>query len=170
LDRFDASPLLFRSRFELAAGDHRSARADLERAFELTNGSYGINVDLALLDVSDGATRRAAQRIQTIPTDSYRVPLEIVLRCAQGDRSSAVTALDRWVEGAKGLSLQYAIVAYVRCGENEKAVALLEWYLSLPLHRISDETVEGLNYYAEFAPLRKIPRYLALLRKLNLPE
>jgi hypothetical protein len=123
-----------------------------------------------LLDAAEGAVGIAAQRVETISTDSYRVPLDAVVRCAKGQRSSAVPALDRWIDSAKGASLQYAIVAYVRCGENEKALAVLDQYLTRPLYRISDETVEVLNYYAEFAPLRKMPRYQALLRKMNLPE
>jgi hypothetical protein len=48
-------------------------------------------------------------------------------------------------------------------------VAVLEQYLSPPLHRISDDTVESLSYYAEFARLRSMPRYRVLLHKLNLP-
>jgi TolB-like protein len=173
LDHFDPWPLFYRARIELAASRPGPARADLEKALELSHGSPAVLIELALLDAAEGAigtAAQAAQRIQSNSTDSYRVPLDAVVRCAQGERSSAVRALDRWIDSAKGLNPQYAIVAYVRCGENEKAVTVLERYLSAPLYRITDDTVECLAYYAEFAPLRAIPRYRAMLRKLNLPE
>jgi TolB-like protein/Flp pilus assembly protein TadD len=170
LDRFEPWVLLYRARFELAAGDPRSARLDLERALELSHGSPLVTVELALLDTADGAIGTAAVRAAANYTDNYAKPLDAVVRCARGERSSAVTALNQWLDGAQGLSLQYAIVAYVRCGENEKAVTVLDRYLSPPLHRISDDTVELVSYYAEFAPLRKMPRYQALLHKLNLPD
>jgi TolB-like protein len=170
LDRFEPWARFYRARMELAAGTRGPARADLEKALELSHVSPAVIIDLALLDAADGAIATAAKRAETISTDSFRVPLDTVIRCAQGERSSAVRDLDRWIARANDPSPQYVIVAYVRCGKNEEAITVLERYLSAPLHRISDDTVESLGYYAEFAPLRTMPRYQALLRKMNLPE
>jgi adenylate cyclase len=166
-DPGDSYARVWRAHFELSDGQNQAARIDLERALQLSPANRKAQGLLAYLDSVEGDPEAALQLAHALPSEAMRIPLESAARCARGDRTSANATFDRWVAGARDMGLAYTVAAYAVCGQIDKALGALEHDIAQPTHLLG-ETLETIRYHPFFKRLHDQPRYLALIRKVQL--
>jgi TolB-like protein/Tfp pilus assembly protein PilF len=140
------------------------AEAEYRKAIELAPDTAVLRAFLGLV-VARGHPEEAVREIDREPNEQVRTYALAIASYANGSTAQADQLLKGFIqqygESAPGAVAQI----YARRGANDDAFRWLE-----RAYATRDEEVTGLLEFPAYRGLRRDPRYLALIQRLNLPE
>jgi TolB-like protein/tetratricopeptide (TPR) repeat protein len=168
VDPLDSYALAWRADFEMGTGDYSGARGDIERALAISPKNVKVMFGRIALDMLEHQFDAALVHARALPNEADRAQINAVALCARGERQAGLAAIDASVAKTQA-NWGGADGAYVMCGDNAKALTLLETETSRQSKYIYDG-MESIAYDPFFAPLRNEPRFRAMLRRVHLPN
>jgi TolB-like protein/DNA-binding winged helix-turn-helix (wHTH) protein/Tfp pilus assembly protein PilF len=148
----------------VASRNYPAAYDAVHRALAIRPTDNSSNFQLACLQLFDGKARDA---LATFQSNSFAIFRDTGVAMAEhtlGDAKSSQQALDRVIATAAGDAAYQIAEIYAWRGEKDKAFEWLE-----RAYRQQDGGLTGIKIDLVLASLRSDPRYVAMLRKLNLP-
>jgi TolB-like protein/DNA-binding winged helix-turn-helix (wHTH) protein/Tfp pilus assembly protein PilF len=148
----------------VASRNYPAAYDAVRRALAIRPTDNSSNFQLACLQLFDGKARDA---LATFQSNSFAIFRDTGVAMAEhtlGDAKSSQQALDRVIATAAGDAAYQIAEIYAWRGEKDKAFEWLE-----RAYRQQDGGLTGIKIDLVLASLRSDPRYVAMLRKLNLP-
>jgi TolB-like protein/DNA-binding winged helix-turn-helix (wHTH) protein/thioredoxin-like negative regulator of GroEL len=148
----------------VASRNYPAAYDAVHRALAIRPTDNSSNFQLACLQLFDGKARDA---LATFQSNSFAIFRDTGVAMAEhtlGDAKSSQQALDRVIATAAGDAAYQIAEIYAWRGEKDKAFEWLE-----RAYRQQDGGITGIKIDLVLASLRSDPRYVAMLRKLNLP-
>jgi TolB-like protein/DNA-binding winged helix-turn-helix (wHTH) protein/Tfp pilus assembly protein PilF len=148
----------------VASRNYPAAYDAVHRALAIRPTDNSSNFQLACLQLFDGKARDA---LATFQSNSFAIFRDTGVAMAEhtlGDAKSSQQALDRVIATAAGDAAYQIAEIYAWRGEKDKAFEWLE-----RAYRQQDGGLTGIKIDLLLASLRSDPRYVAMLRKLNLP-
>ena len=150
---------------ESVAGDNVASERDLRRALELVPGAAEWHTSLARTLLSAGRPADALAEIEREPERMFGETLRPIALDALGRHAEADAALARAVHDFGDAAPDFIARVYGSRGDVD---ATLSW-----VERAYRVRAGAALYYKvdpAMDPVRKDPRYVALIRKLKLPE
>jgi len=148
----------------VASRNYPAAYDAVHRALAIRPTDNSSNFQLACLQLFDGKARDA---LATFQGNSFAIFRDTGVAMAEhtlGDAKSSQQALDRVIATAAGDAAYQIAEIYAWRGEKDKAFEWLE-----RAYRQQDGGLTGIKIDLVLESLRSDPRYVAMLRKLNLP-
>jgi TolB-like protein/DNA-binding winged helix-turn-helix (wHTH) protein/thioredoxin-like negative regulator of GroEL len=148
----------------VASRNYPAAYDAVHRALAIRPTDNSANFQLASLQLFDGKARDA---LATFQSNSFAIFRDTGVAMAEhtlGDAKSSQQALDRVIATAAGDAAYQIAEIYAWRGEKDKAFEWLE-----RAYRQQDGGLTGIKIDLVLESLRSDPRYVAMLRKLNLP-
>jgi len=150
-------------------GDHAGALALTERYLERYPGSRQLRIQLGQLYLRAGRAADAKEQLRLSAGPPGGAPILVAraeLDALLGDPSEARSLTQDWERGSVPMFMRPLYVAglYTALGENEKALELLEQDF-----REGEQSLWIDFRRHSFDPIRQTPRFLALLKQMNLP-
>jgi TolB-like protein/DNA-binding winged helix-turn-helix (wHTH) protein/Tfp pilus assembly protein PilF len=148
----------------VASRNYTAAYDAVHRALAIRPTDNSSSFQLACLQLFDGKARDA---LATFESNSFAVFRDTGVAMAEftlGDAESSQQALDRVIAAAAGDAAYQIAEIYAWRGQKDKAFEWLE-----RAYRQRDGGLTAIKIDLVLASLRSDPRYVAMLRKLNLP-
>jgi eukaryotic-like serine/threonine-protein kinase len=146
-------------------GQYDQANTVLRKALELDPQQGYMHFVLGQILLAQGRPQEALVEMQREPNDWLKLPGEAMAYHSLGHQQASDAALKKLIAGNGSGSAYQVAEAYAYRGEADKA---LEW-----LERAYQQHDAGLPYLqsdALFKGLHQNPRYLQLLRKMQIPQ
>ena len=165
LDPLDVYARLFLSKYLLSKSDYDGARAENQRLLATNPKSWGFLLQAGKIDLLSGRAADALAISQQIPIEGYRLAVEAMARHSLGqvEESRRLTHQLIIAHGSYQPYLIGQVLAY--SGEPDQALTWLD-----RAYEMRDDPMEEVKYERLLTPLRTNPRFMALLREMNLPE
>jgi Tfp pilus assembly protein PilF len=164
LDPLDYQGWLFLNQPYRVLGNMGSARDVLTRSLELAPEGTYISLQFAMQSLLEGQPAVALAEFERLPNEGYRLWGTALARQALGQAAAARQALDALKDQfADNFAYDIAIL-HARWGERDAAFEWLD-----RAYRQHDGGLVAVKISIFLQPLRDDPRYIALLRKMNLP-
>jgi TolB-like protein/DNA-binding winged helix-turn-helix (wHTH) protein/Flp pilus assembly protein TadD len=163
-DPLDASTWTGLADALVASRNYPAAYDAVHRALAIRPKDNSSSFQLGCLQLFDGRTRDA---LATFQSNSFAVFRDTGIAMAQhtlGDAMSSQQALDRVIATAAGDAAYQIAEVYAWRGERDKAFEWLD-----RAYRQQDGGLTAIKTDLVLGSLRSDPRYVAMLRKLNLP-
>jgi adenylate cyclase len=147
------------------AGRLPEAESEYRKAIELAPDTAVLRAFLGLIVLDRGHAKEAVREIEREPNEEIRTYALSIAAYANGSTAQADQLLKGFIE-QYGESAPGAVAQiYARRGANDDAFRWLE-----RAYAARDYEVTGLLEFPAYRGLRRDPRYLAFIRRLNLPE
>jgi TolB-like protein/DNA-binding winged helix-turn-helix (wHTH) protein/Flp pilus assembly protein TadD len=163
-DPLDASTWTGLADALMASRNYPAAYDAVHRALAIRPTDNSSSFQLACLQLLDGNARDALARFQSNSFAIFRDTGVAMAEHTLGDAKSSQQALDRVIATAAGDAAYQIAEVYAWRGEKEKAFEWLE-----RAYRQQDGGLTAIKTDLVLRSLRTDPRYVAMLRKLNLP-
>jgi TolB-like protein/Tfp pilus assembly protein PilF len=164
LDPLDNQGWLYLNQPYRVLGNMGSARDVLTRSRELAPEGTFISLQLAIQSVLEGQPAVALAEFERLPHDGYRLWGAALAHQALGQAAAARQALDALKEQFADTMAYDIAILHARWGERDAAFEWLD-----RAYRQHDGGIVAVKSSIFLRPLRDDPRYIALLRKMNLP-
>jgi tetratricopeptide (TPR) repeat protein len=146
-----------------ASRNYPAAYEAFHRARALRPEGSGWKGGLAQLQLLDGKVQEARVIYQSIPFAAYSDSGEALAEHSLGDAKASQQALDKLIAGSAAIAAYQVAEVYAWRGEKDKAFEWLD-----RAYRQQDGGLVGIKADPLFASLHSDPRYVAMLRKVNL--
>jgi len=164
LDPLDYQGWLFLNQPYRVLGNMGSARDVLMRSRELAPEGFYISLQFAVQSLMEGQPAVALAEFERLPNEAWRLLGTALARQSLGQAAEARQALDA-LKDRFADTMAYDIASlHARWGERDAAFEWLD-----RAYRQHDGGLVGIKIAISLQSLRDDPRYIALLRKMNLP-